>query len=508
MILDDKAVMPPRPGYGTEGAQIRVYANYVQIVPKSDLTLYSYDISEITPDVAGKKRTQVVRLMVDEAAELASYRNDIVSDFKSTLVSRKKLEQDEQIISITYKAEGEDDPLERATQYKVKVKYTKTLSVGQLTTYLTSTNPAAGQQYDSKLEMIQALNIFLKHYAKSNNNLATIGASKTFSMNTTGTLNSSDLGRGLTAIRGFFTSVRAATNRILVNINVSHGAFYQEGMLANLMHAYGLSPGERGMRSLEKFLKRVRVRTTHLKEKRNRKGEVVHRVKAITALAKKTDGRSLAHPPRVTQTGAGPRNVEFWLEDKSQATPAPTTSVPGAESVQATPSKKGRGKGKGKGGGGGGPAGPQAPGAGPGRYVSVSDHFQRTYGLATDPNLPVVNVGTEQNPSYLPAEVCVVVPGQSAMAKLSGDQTRNMIRFAVRGPWMNAESIVNDGFSTAGLSGSTNPLLVSSPWSNLHSDAHISMTDDLNVYMLMFISGTIWPSDQEWSHHRPSASPS
>lgn len=90
-------------------------------------------------------------------------------------------------------------------------------------------------QADKKTE---ALNIFLKHYAKSANNLATLGANKTFSI---GGGESADLGSGLTALRGFFTSVRAATNRILVNINVSHGAFYQEGQLTRLMQAFGLN---------------------------------------------------------------------------------------------------------------------------------------------------------------------------------------------------------------------------------------------------------------------------
>jgi hypothetical protein len=47
------------------------------------------------------------------------------------------------------------------------------------------------------------------------------------------------------------------------------------------------------------------------------------------------------------------------------------------------------------------------------------------------------------------------------MAKLSGEQTRNMIKFAVRGPWLNAMSIANDGLVTGGLSTETNPLLVS-----------------------------------------------
>lgn len=453
---DSKAVMPSRPGYGTGGTEITVYANYVQLLPKPDLTLYSYDVATIRPEVTGKKCTQVIRLMVNESPELADYRNDMVTDFRSTLISRKQIamEGNEKTIVVIYRNEGEDDPKENANQYKVTMKYTKTLTVGDLLSYLTSTNPLV--QYDSKLEMIQAFNIFLKHYAKSTNNLVNIGASKTFSMS--GNADKLDLDRGLTALRGFFTSVRAATSRVLVNVNVSHGAFYQEGELTNLMAAFGLRYDDRGMLSLEKFLKRVRVRTTHLKEKRNKKGEVVHRVKAVIGLAQMIHNRiKSAHPPKVAQLGAGPKDVQFWLEDRPSSA-APSSSVPGTEPSQAAPKKKGKGKGgKGK----AEAAGPQPAGSGTGRYVSVQEHFAKTYNIHTDDSYPVINVGSDQNPSYLPAEVCIVLPGQSAMSKLSGDQTRDMIRFAVRRPWLNAESIVNDGLRTGGLSTQTNPLLVS-----------------------------------------------
>lgn len=453
LSLDGSNVMPARPGYGTEGQPITVYANYVQLVPPSDLTLYSYDVAEIKPEVVGKKRTQIIRLLISESTDLAEYQNDMVTDFKSTLISRKKLDFEGTVkaIEVTYKAEGEDDPKEKAPKYKVSVKYTKTMTVGDLMSFLTSTNPAV--QYDSKLEMIQGLNIFLKHWAKSTHNLATIGSSKTFSMS--GNADKLDLGRGLTALRGFFTSVRAATNRILVNINVSHGAFYNEGQLTALMTAYGLRYDLGGLRSLEKFLKRIRVRTTHLKQK-NKKGEVVHRPKTIFGLAKKSDGQG-PNRPRVSEFGAGPKHVEFWLEDRPTA--AASSSAPGAEPAQPASKKKGKGKGgKGK-AEAPATAGPQPASAGTGRYISVYDHFKNTYNITCGDDYPVVNVGTDKNPSYLPAEVCVVLPGQSAMAKLSGDQTRNMIRFAVRGPWLNAQSIVNDGLLTGGLSTESNPLL-------------------------------------------------
>jgi len=51
-----------------------------------------------------------------------------------------------------------------------------------------------------------------------------------------------------------------------------------------------------------------------------------------------------------------------------------------------------------------------------------------------DPSLPVVNVGTVANPSYLPLQVCNVQQGQVARGQISPKQTAEMIKFAVRSP--------------------------------------------------------------------------
>lgn len=73
--------------------------------------------------------------------------------------------------------------------------------------------------------------------------------------------------------------------------------------------------------------------------------------------------------------------------------------------------------------------------------------------------MPVVNVGTRDRPSYLPVEVCEVEPGQPASSKLSPNQTRNMLNFAVRSPAQNAQSIVNKGTKVLGLGDPLNPTL-------------------------------------------------
>ena len=82
------------------------------------------------------------------------------------------------------------------------------------------------------------------------------------------------------------------------------------------------------------------------------------------------------------------------------------------------------------------------------------------YNRACDPNMPVVNVGTAGYPSYLPVEVCEVVPGQSFKSKLSSIQTQKMIKFAARKPWENLQFISGEGRQTIGFT-SKNETLVS-----------------------------------------------
>jgi hypothetical protein len=58
------------------------------------------------------------------------------------------------------------------------------------------------ESFNDKQELTQALNIFLDHYAKSANNLAAIGSSKTFSLNQNP--GRGDLGAGLESLGAFF----------------------------------------------------------------------------------------------------------------------------------------------------------------------------------------------------------------------------------------------------------------------------------------------------------------
>lgn len=91
------------------------------------------------------------------------------------------------------------------------------------------------------------------------------------------------------------------------------------------------------------------------------------------------------------------------------------------------------------------------------RNISVFEFFKLQHGIVLKrPDLPVLNVGTRNDPSYLPIELATVLPGQPVRRLLSGSQTENMLRFAARAPHLNAESIAGtpgNGLKTMGFNG-------------------------------------------------------
>ncbi len=428
------------------------------MVTAPDLILYRYDI-QVQPDVRGKKRAQVIRLLL-ELPEYTAMKDHSVTDFKSTLICRKQLSQTGTEHRIQYRSEGEDDPRATATTYRIMVTDTGTLTVAQLTAFLMSTS--VDLAYTDKQPTIQALNIFRGYFSKVSSTRTVIGANKSFSLQNADEWN---LGAGLIALRGFFSSVRVAASRILLNVNVTHAPFYKPLPLIEVLREYGQA-NRQNLWKTEKFLKKLRVKVVHIPEKKNKAGQSIPRIKTIFGLAKPDDGqvRSVegaepTHPPRVSHFGAGAKEVEFFLSGSSGPSSAAPSGPAAPDGGKAVGKKKGKGKKVTE------PSGePSGTGSTTqGRYITVYDHFKRNYPNHPigNPNIPVVNVGNREFPSYLPVDVCVVEPGQNSASKLTPQQTKEMISFAVRKPWMNAQSIVSAGPGTVGMLQQVNPMMAS-----------------------------------------------
>jgi eukaryotic translation initiation factor 2C len=337
---------PERPGHGTRGNQIAVYANYFELnVSPEPLVVWRYSV-EVKPvkspkpnekqTVSKVKTKQLITLLL----QLPGFEG-VASDSRSNLISFHELVQPE-VFEIAYRAPGEDEPPANPDTYRIRVKHTASYNVSDLLGYLRSAQ-ANVPPYNVRQEIIQALNIVIGHYAQSSNNASTIGQGKHYSLNRD-LANRRSFGGGIEALRGFFRSVRPATSRLLLNVNVSHAVCYESMRLDELMKAFGL--GDKVI--LARHLKYLRVQKRHLPSRKNKAGEVVSNLASIYDLATINDGGTGNNAPQVMTYGAGPKNVKFYLE-------------PSTHDSSAQPLAKGSSKKSGVGG-----------------YISVWDYFRRS----------------------------------------------------------------------------------------------------------------------------------
>ncbi|KAG4034145.1 hypothetical protein MFRU_003g01200 [Monilinia fructicola] len=416
---------PARPGYGTSGRRVELYSNSFSLNTNSNLALNRYMV-DITPnmDTTKKKRTQLFRLIL-KLPELASI--PIATDYASMLITPKKLSfKDDGVFSIPWRNEGEDDPLPNAQVYQVRIGSPTSFNISNFIQFL-SKSSATGVSDVQKEETIQVMNTLMGFYAESDKGIVSIAGKRHFSTARKGNEhNFTTLNMGLEAIRGFYQSVRPATGRLLLNVNVTHSVFLESAPLANLFQRLGYG------HSVVDKIKRKRVEVTHLPAKKSKAGMTIPREKSIWDLARPTDGRTEDHPPQVARYGAGPKDVKFYISTEPLSTKSDTTPK--------SKSKKQASKAN--------------------VYISVYDYFKATYPkFNLNPSFPVINVGNNLEPSYLPAEVCIIKPGQVVKKALLGDQTRMMLDFANRRPEPNAMSIINSGKQFLGLNAKDNPLL-------------------------------------------------
>jgi eukaryotic translation initiation factor 2C len=102
------------------------------------MVLHRYDM-EIVPEAAGRKRHWIVQLLL-QSAEVAPHQGSLATDFRSTLILKTRFKQDQDVIRIQYRSEGEDELATGATVYNVHVRFTKSLNIGELVNWMNSTS--------------------------------------------------------------------------------------------------------------------------------------------------------------------------------------------------------------------------------------------------------------------------------------------------------------------------------------------------------------------------------
>lgn len=326
-----RARMPPRPDYGTIGGAFTVYANYRQIHcnPKAR-AIHEYSISikpvprtEGAPsnrsaDIPTKKRQRIIQLML--STTMASMKDKFATDYSGILISMIDIPPDKLEQKVVHLLQNEHVPTRKSVTYEITLEKVRSFRVSELIADLSK--PDQGVNEIQKAAWIQALSIIMHHSAKSRSlgvgaSIMAPRASRYYAINNTidpTTNNYTEgysLGSLLEAWRGFFSSVRPATGRLLLNTQVKYAAAYKPQRLTEvidtLMRHYG------DLRRVEKFLRRVRVEATH--ESNQAKPQRVIRPKFIIGLAR-PPGPNANNPTwRVPFFGATPSRVEFMLKN-------------------------------------------------------------------------------------------------------------------------------------------------------------------------------------------------
>lgn len=308
LSLSSGVSLPKRPGYGTMGAKIVLRVNWFHLLPKPTQALYRYSV-DIQPDEPIKRKQRRIFALLLEDATFASVGDGVATDYRSNIVSATDIDlgpEGRREIRITYR-ESDGDILPNARTYTIKVQKSRTITLSELMDYLGSSS--ADAHYEGHDEAVQALNIVMARKASMTPGVVAVGQNKWFPVGPQAV--ASRLGGGLIALKGYYSSVRTATLRMMVNLNVCTGAFYRPGSLLECMREFrDLDWGG----DLGKFLRKLRVETNYLKKK----GVPSPRVKTICGLA--PDGLNAKQAKFECEELGGTVTVEaFFKRSKSTA---------------------------------------------------------------------------------------------------------------------------------------------------------------------------------------------
>jgi eukaryotic translation initiation factor 2C len=288
-----------RLGYGTQGKQVVLWTNYVEMTPRKTAVFHLYHIhvrkisdQKDEKKLAGKKLERLVKLFL-LAPHMAKFEANIGTDYRTRVVANEELDSSiEGRERIQYLAENADDsPLDHGSAKSPEVfelwldRFSPLLSDDQrdkmssadlqilatntldLSTLMTSLKSVDKEYLKvNKGPFAQTLNIILNHFVKSNMGFVAIGKNKSFRLDP-GPGDAEAWGNGLRAIRGFYSSVRPMTGRILVNIIVSNGVFYEPCPLTTTYDNFRRFHDD-DILKFHKFLRMVRVQATHIKPKK------------------------------------------------------------------------------------------------------------------------------------------------------------------------------------------------------------------------------------------------
>ena len=295
--------LPLRTGYGN-GKQFPLRTNYFEVKPNPNpkLELFRYDVniepmSESARALQNRrKRRQFFNVLFQEAPDFRMRAGAVATDYANTLITCGRLFHEnrmEKIYRQVYRGEYEsaqgnnDPPRDNEQVYMVTVKVQSTVSISEIVRCIES-QPTDVSDLTTSQDAIQALNIIMAGTPNKDTAVFQSGQNKFYQyprnervQHYLDAYTTCALGNCLIAVRGYYSSIRTSTNRILLNLNAQCSPFYPEMNLLEMMELF--SPPRPNLHELEDFINKLRVRTEYTMDGNKR-------VKSVTTV------RGFSHP--------------------------------------------------------------------------------------------------------------------------------------------------------------------------------------------------------------------
>lgn len=416
--------LPLRSEYITAGRVIFLRTNYFAMAINTDKKLSKYNVEikaerkvrkneqkkenkeEYTQEESrpGRKRRQAFAILF-ESKDFSDIKPGFATDYASTIITTRELKMGpngSRAFSFLYRDIEDRTPRPNATRYTFTLTPAGIVPTTELLRYLASTTTDPSD-VAGKADAIQALNIIMARTPNMKDGVFQSGQNKfyEFPRNPNNYL---ELGGGLIAVRGYYSSVRTSTLRTLLNLNSQASPFYPAWDVVRLVSSYGT----RGTRweNVENFVEKLRVKTQYLK---NKDGTTEVKIKTIVGFSHKfgqrPDKGKMKTFGNAQDDHLDAQSITFECDEYPQHSP-----------------------------------------------ISVQDYFLRKHNVRLNaPGAWVLNCGTEDKPMWIPPELCTVMPGQPFRGKLNALQTSLILKVAARGPAENARRIVGAGQEVIGF---------------------------------------------------------
>ena len=192
-----------------------------------------YDV-DIEPEVKNKRKRKRMFEILEKHPGFAAFAATTATDYGKIIVSTKTLNpkagktaagQKEDRVEITVIYQESDDmplPEKGKNEHKFTIQRTAEVQPADIKGYVNGENPNFNPN-----TAIQALNIMLAKFPSRSLEMVPVGRNKYFVAGSSDPALSFDIGGGLVALKGYYTSVRPSVGNLLCNLNVCTTAFYK-----------------------------------------------------------------------------------------------------------------------------------------------------------------------------------------------------------------------------------------------------------------------------------------